>query len=447
MNIPQAEKTVYINSLGCPKNEVDGDVLAAHLIGAGWQIVETPEKATSEIINTCGFISQAKSESIEAIFEAVFRRKQMGGRIVITGCLAQRYGKELYEQIPQADAIIGLQRPDLVVRVLNGDEKPVDGRVCWVGSPATQGALDMQIRPAPHSVYGYIKVSDGCDNRCTYCVIPVIRGGLRSREAAIIGQEVQQFIDGGVREIILVGQDTAAYGTENGKHQLPALLKQLNAIPGDFWIRMLYLHPANLTDEIIDTCAACEKVVPYMDIPLQHISDDVLKIMARRITRRQIEDRLTRVRKTIKDVAIRTTFLIGHPGETEAAFNELVSFVEDFEFDRLGSFAYSPEEGTKSFARTDAPPPAVTDQRVEHLQMVHESIVTRRSQRLIGSRIRTLLESPSDIHPGLWEGRTVGDAPEIDGTIFVTTNGKNNPGFIDVLVEDADGCDLFGTAV
>jgi len=447
MKTPQVEKTVYINSLGCPKNEVDGEILAAHLIGAGWQIVEAPDDATAEIVNTCGFINQAKTESVEAIFEAVFRRKKIGGRIIITGCLAQRYGKELCEQIPQADAIIGLQRPDLVVRVLNGEEKPVDGRICWIGSPSAQGALDTKIRPAPHSVYGYIKISDGCDNRCTYCVIPVIRGGLRSREAQAIEEEVRSFVDAGLNEIILVGQDTAAYGTENGKHLLPALLKRLNAIPGDFWIRTLYMHPANLTDEIIDTCAACEKVVPYMDIPLQHISDTVLKIMARRITRKQIENRLARVRNAIKDVAIRTTFLIGHPGETQEAFDELVSFVEDFEFDRLGTFAYSPEEGTKSFARTDAPSPAVADQRVEMLQAVQESIVTRRSQRYIGSRLRTLLESPSDIYPGMWEGRTVCDAPEIDGIIFVTTNGQNKPGFADVLVEDADGYDLFGTAV
>jgi ribosomal protein S12 methylthiotransferase len=445
MSIQQTEKAVYINSLGCPKNEVDGDILAAHLIGAGWRIVDTPEEATAEIVNTCGFISQAKSESIEAIFEAVFRRKEKGGRIIITGCLAQRYGKELCEQIPQADAIIGLQRPDLVVRVLAGEEKPIGGCICWIGSPAAQGALDADIRPAPHSsMYGYIKISDGCDNRCTFCIIPTIRGSLRSRAIETIETEAQGFVDAGVREIILVGQDTAAYGTDNGKHRLHRVLRRLNAIPGDFWIRVLYMHPANLTDEIIGAFAECEKVVPYMDIPLQHISDRMLKIMARHVTRKKIEERLTRVRDTIKDVAIRTTFLIGHPGETEKEFDELMAFIEDFEFDRLGSFAYSPEEGTKAFARTDAPPPAVTDQRVEQLQTVQEAIVTRRSQRYVGATIRTLLELPSDIHNGLWEGRTTGDAPEIDGTIFVATNGRGKLGFADVIVEQADGYDLFG---
>lgn len=447
MNTLQAEKTVYINTLGCPKNEVDGDILAAHLIGAGWTIVDEPEKATSEIVNTCGFISQAKSESIEAIFEAVFRRKQMGGRIIITGCLAQRYGNELYEQIPQADAIIGLQRPDLVVRVLTGEEKPINGRICWIGSPSAQGALDTDVRPAPHTVYGYIKISDGCDNRCTYCVIPTIRGGLRSRALDVVEREARCFVEAGVREIILVGQDTAAYGTENGNHLLPQLLRRLNTMPGDFWVRLLYMHPANLTDEIIDTCGECEKVVPYMDIPLQHISDRMLQIMGRRITRSRIEERLTRIRDTIKDAALRTTFLIGHPGETEKEFDELMSFVEDFEFDRLGTFAYSPEEGTKAFERTDAPPPGVTDQRVEQLQAVQESIVTRRSQRYVGARMRTLLESPSDIYEGLWEGRTTYDAPEIDGTIFVATNGREQPGFANVVVEQADGYDLFGSDV
>jgi ribosomal protein S12 methylthiotransferase len=444
MSMQQTENTVYINTLGCPKNEVDGEILAAHLIGAGWSIVDKPELATAEIVNTCGFISQAKSESIEAIFEAVFRRKELGGQIIITGCLAQRYGKELCEQIPQADAIIGLQRPDLVVRVLTGREKPVNGHVCWIGSPESQGALDVEIRPAPHSIYGYIKIADGCDNRCTYCVIPTIRGSLRSRALDAIEHEARNFIEGGVREIILVGQDTAAYGTENGKHRLPAVLQRLNAIPGDFWIRVLYMHPVNLTDEIIDTFAACDKIVPYMDIPLQHISDSMLKIMARHVTRRDIEERLTRVRDTIKDVTIRTTFLIGHPGETEKDFNELVSFVEDFEFDRLGCFAYSPEEGTRAFHRTDAPSPSVTDARIEQLQETQEAIVARRSQRYLGTQIRTLLEAPSDIYEELWEGRTTGDAPEIDGSIFVTANGRNQPGFAEVIVEQADGYDLFG---
>jgi len=440
------EKTVFINTLGCPKNEVDTDILAAHLIGAGWTIVDSPEKACCEVVNTCGFINQAKSESIDAIFEGVFRRKEMGGRIVVTGCLAQRYGNELCDQIPQADAIIGLQRPDLVVRVLAGEEKPVNGRVCWVGPPSRSGLLDQQIRPLPQSLYGYIKISDGCNNRCAYCIIPMIRGRLRSRPVAMIEKEARRFVDGGVQEIILVGQDTAAYGTDTQDQSLVDLLFHLNRIPGDFWIRVLYMHPANLTDQIIDAIAENEKVVPYMDIPLQHISDKVLKIMARRVTRKLIEDRLARVRDTVEDVVIRTTFLIGHPGETEEDFNELVSFVETFEFDRLGLFAYSPEEGTKAFERSDAPPAAETDRRVEYLSTVQESIAARRSLRYVGCRLRSLLESPSDIYPGMWEGRTAGDAPEIDGTIFVTTNGREKPGFAEVEVEQADGYDLFGRA-
>lgn len=444
MDDTSLEKRVFINTLGCPKNEVDSEILAAHLIGAGWTIVDSPEKAGCEIVNTCGFISQAKSESIDAIFEAVFRRKQLRGRIVITGCLAQRYGTELFEQIPQADAVVGVNRPDLVVRALAREEKPADKRICWVDAPSDFGALERKIRLRPESVYGYIKISDGCNNRCAYCIIPTIRGELRSRPADKIEEEARRFVDEGVREIILIGQDTAAYGTDINGHSLPELLHRLNKIPGDFWIRILYTHPANLTDRIIDAFAGNEKIIPYMDIPLQHISDRVLEIMARRVTRKNIEDRLQRVRDVIKDVVIRTTFLIGHPGETEEDFSELVAFVEDFEFDRLGLFAYSPEEGTKSFERPDVPPPAETDRRVEYLSTLQESIIARRSMRYIGNRLRCLLELPSDIHPGMWEGRTVADAPEIDGTIFVTTNGREKPGFADVFVEQADGYDLFG---
>jgi len=438
------EKTVFINTLGCPKNEVDGEILAAHLIGAGWKLADSPEAAFCEVVNTCGFISQAKEESIDAIFEAVFRRKKMGGRIVITGCLAQRYGEELCEQIPQADAVIGLNRPDLVVRVLSGEEKPVNGRKCWVGPPSAQGALPQDIRPVPQSQYGYIKISDGCDNRCAYCIIPTIRGGLRSQPMEQIEEEARRFVDGGVRELILVGQDTAAYGADQGRAALPQLLRRLNDIPGEFWIRVLYMHPANVSDEIVDVLAQSNKIVPYVDIPLQHVSDRVLEIMGRRITRRQIEERLAKVRGCIKDVVIRTTFLVGHPGETEDDFNDLVSFVEDFEFDRLGLFAYSPERGTRSFERIDAPPPAVTDQRVEYLSTVQDAIAARRSLRHVGHMLRCLLEEPSDIHPGMWGGRTMGDAPEIDGSIFVTTNGRQTPGFADVHVEQADGYDLFG---
>ncbi len=441
----QFEKCVYINTLGCPKNEVDGEILAAHLIGAGLTIVDEPEKAGAEIVNTCGFISQAKSESIEAIFDAVFRRKALGGRIVVTGCLAQRYGKELCDQIPQADAIIGLQRPDLVVRILTGNVIRSDSPICWIGSPAAQGSLAAGIRSVPNAhTYGYIKISDGCDNRCTYCVIPSIRGALRSRDIEIIEKEARRFVESGVNELILVGQDTAAYGLDQGQQWLPKLLRQLNDIDGDFWIRMLYLHPAHLSKDIVETCAVCEKVVPYMDVPLQHISDSVLKAMGRQVTRKNIESCLNNIRTKLPHATIRTTFLIGHPGETDESFRELVEFVEDFEFDRMGMFAYSPEEGTKSFGRSDVPSPTVTDQRVDELAAVQETIAARRSERHIGAELRCLLETPSDIYEGMWEGRSISDAPQIDGAVFVTTNGRRHPGFADVVIEQADGYDLFG---
>jgi len=447
MNTPQPEnpdKTVYINTLGCPKNEVDSEILSAHLIGAGWTVVNLPEEACCEVVNTCGFISQAKSESIDAIFESVFRRKQMGGRIVIIGCLAQRYGEELHEQIPQADAIVGVHRPDLVVRALNGEEKPVNGRICLVGPDSGQECPEHCERTVPESLYGYIKISDGCNNRCAYCIIPTIRGNLRSRSIDDVEKEAKLFVEGGIQELILVGQDTAAYGTDQGSHQLHNLLARLNAIPGNFWIRVLYMHPANLTPDIIDSIGSCDKVVPYLDVPLQHISDKMLNLMLRRLTRKDIEDRLRLIRDRIQDVVIRSTFLIGHPGETKAEFDELVSFVEDFEFDRLGLFAYSPEEGTPAFTLPNVPSTSETDSRVEHLAGIQESITGRRAQRHVGRRLRCLLESPSEIYPGMWEGRTVADAPGIDGAIFATTNGEQNPGFADVLVEQADGYDLFG---
>lgn len=442
---------VYIRTLGCPKNEADGTALIRHLEGCGWTVVDDPDGADVEIVNTCGFIEATKADSLDAIWEGVDRKEKAspGRRLVVTGCLAQRYGKQLASEIPSLDAVVGFDRPDLVAKAL--ETKPQAGPpVCWVEKPSsiyeessTPWRFD-KAHPAPLSAY--IKVGDGCDNACRFCAIPLIRGRLRSRSATAICDEIRYLVDAGTREVVLVSQDTTSWGTDldNGA-DLADLLREIDGIPGDFWIRMMYAHPAFLTDRQVEAFGACEKLIPYLDMPLQHITDRMLSIMNRHTTRARTQGRIDALRRTRPGMAIRTTFIVGHPGETEADFEELLDFACENAFERMGVFVYSPEEGTPAARRDDAVPVERARERAGLLMEAFERWSTEQTIDKIGATIPCLLERRND--EGQWEGRTVHDAPDIDGAILVRGNdgAVSGPGLYPCRVTDTCGVDLIGS--
>jgi ribosomal protein S12 methylthiotransferase len=439
-----------LRTLGCPKNEADGAALVRHLEVAGWTIVDDPASADAEIVNTCGFIEQTKVESLDAIWEAV-ERKDMNGdrRLIVTGCLAQRYSQQIAAQIEGLDAVVGFNRPDLIEQALSAP-KQTGTPACWVEKPDavyrehTTTWEFSEAQPAPLSAY--IKVGDGCDNACRFCAIPLIRGRLRSRSVTAIIDEVRALVENGTREVILVSQDTTSWGLDRADGSgLGGLLRRINALPGDFWVRVMYAHPAFLKPDYIAALGECEKVVPYLDMPLQHISDRMLRIMNRHTTRRETQEKIDALRRARPGIALRTTFIIGHPGETKSDFAELMSFAEDNAFERLGGFIYSAEEGTPAArfrARVGAP---VARARLERLNEAYDRWSSDQSVDKIGTQLHVLVEHQTD--DGQWEGRTAYDAPEIDGRVVLDADAVERPGFCEVMIERADGVDLYAVTV
>ncbi len=421
-----------------------------HLEMAGWTIVDDPSLADAEIVNTCGFIEQTKVESLEAIWEAVERKGAGSGRrLVVTGCLAQRYPEQIAAQIEGLDAVVGFNRPDLLEEALTAPLK-AGAPACWVEKPdavyrehSTSWTFN-EAHPAPLSAY--IKVGDGCDNACRFCAIPLIRGRLRSRTAKAIIDEIRALVDHGTREVILVSQDTTSWGIDrNDGSGLGDLLTQINAIPGDFWIRVMYAHPAFLKSEHINAIRDCEKIVPYLDMPLQHISDRMLRIMNRHTTRRETQLKIDALRRARPEMALRTTFIIGHPGETKSDFAELLSFAEENAFERLGGFIYSAEEGTPAARFRGRVSPRVARERLEQLIDAHDRWSSDQSVDKIGMRLRVLVESRNEEEQ--WEGRTPFDAPDIDGRVVLAGDAVTRAGFHDVVIERADGVDLYAATV
>lgn len=447
---PGSRGRVYLRTLGCPKNEADGAAMIRHLELAGWTVVDDPALADAEVVNTCGFIEQTKTESLDAIWEAVARKD--GGserRLIVTGCLAQRYSGQIAAQIEGLDAVVGFNRPDLIEQALLSP-KSNGTPACWVEKPdsiyrehTTSWVFDEK-HPAPLSAY--IKVGDGCDNACRFCAIPLIRGRLRSRTAEAVLSEAKALIANGTREVILVSQDTTSWGLDRGDGmELAQLLVKLNAIPGDFWIRVMYAHPAFLTSDHIAALGECEKVVPYLDMPLQHISDRMLRIMNRHTTRNETQEKIDSLRRTRPDMALRTTFIIGHPGETKSDFAELMSFVEANAFERMGGFIYSAEEGTPAARFRGQVRSKVARERLDQLNEAYDRWSSDQSVDKVGQRMRVLIESRTD--DGQWEGRSMHDAPDIDGRVVLEADAVGHPGFCDVVITGADGVDLYARPV
>ena len=428
-------------SLGCPKNLVDSEVMLGRLRAGGYEIVADARQAETIVVNTCAFIDRAKQESVDTILEMA-REKETGGarRLVVTGCLSQRYDEELRREIPEIDATLGTGQVDDILRAVGGEATTTDaadGVPTWVYDHTSPRVLSTA------GYMAYVKISEGCDYTCSFCIIPTLRGKNRSRNVEDIAAEVRGLAAQGVREIVLVAQDSTRYGLDHGiRDGLAYLLRRLGRIDGIRWIRVMYAYPATLSDGILDAIAGEEKVVKYVDIPLQHASDAVLSRMKRPTGRGHLQGMIDRIRQRVPGVAIRTSFIVGFPGETEAEFAELLAFVEACEFDHLGVFTFSDEEGTTSFDLPGRVPPAVKERRKRKLMAAQKKISARRNRRRVGERVEVLVEGTHPDTDLLLRGRLSTQAPEIDGMI-VLNDGTALPGaFVTAEITEAHPYDL-----
>ena len=440
--------TVGMVSLGCAKNQVDGEVLMASLKNAGFLTVDDAALADIAIVNTCGFIESAKRESIEEILElAALKKEGKIKKLVITGCLSERYQKEMHAELPEADAVLGIGA--------NGDIAPLLTKMMeentYVESFPDKSRMPLcgDRELTTPSYFAYVKIAEGCDNRCSYCAIPLIRGGYRSRTMESIEEECKGLVANGAKELVLIAQDTSRYGIDlYGEYSLAKLMRRLCRIDGLRWLRVLYCYPDSITDELLDTMAQEEKIVKYIDLPLQHASGPILKAMNRRGDRQSLTALMNKIRERVPGVVLRTTLITGFPGETEEDFTELAEFVKDVKFQRLGCFAYSQEEGTPAAELPGQLDEEVKAHRAELIMDRQMEIMERQGMELIGKTLEVLVEG-YDRYAECWFGRSYRDAPDVDGKIFFSTGGKRPRlgSFVQVLIEDCMDCDLTGRLV
>lgn len=444
------EKTVALTSLGCDKNRVDSEVMLGLLAKAGFRLVADEAEADIIVVNTCCFIKDALEESIETILEmAKYKETGRCKGLIVTGCLGQRYEKEFFDELPEVDAVVGTAAYESIAEVadavlqggrqvkrLEDIDRPMDGE---------NGCLRLQ-STAPY--FAYLKISEGCDNHCTYCVIPKLRGRHRSRTLESLIAEAEMLVAEGVKELVLVAQDTSIYGRDlYGEPKLHTLLERLNTIEGLSWIRLLYCYPETLTEKTIATMARCEKVCHYIDMPIQHASDTVLKRMGRRSSQALIREKISKLRTEMPDIAIRTTLIVGFPGETEEEFQELKDFITEIKFDRLGVFSYSQEDGTPAARMENQIDEALKEKRREELMDVQKSVSAALCEREAGTVKEVLIEGrlPEE---EIYCGRTRRDAPEIDGLVFVSSEEELYSGdFVQVKIREAGDYDLIGDVV
>jgi ribosomal protein S12 methylthiotransferase len=444
-------------SLGCPKNLVDLEVMLGLVEHAGHEITPDAEDADVVVVNTCAFIDRAKQESIDTILEMAELKKQAAGRrLVVTGCLAERYREDLQREIPEIDAVLGTgQVPDILRAIQATVDSPPPSVNPLTFHRAPRFGIDLPTyiydadtprRLATPAHYAYLKIAEGCDYKCAFCIIPKMRGHYRSRPIESIVTEARALASRGVKELLLISQDTSFYGVDRQERgALPRLLRELNGVDGLEWIRLLYLYPTTISDDVIDAIADCDKVCKYIDLPLQHASDSVLKRMKRPGTRAGYETLLARIRARIPGVTLRTTFIVGFPGETDADFQELLAFVDAVAFDHLGVFTYSHEEGTTAYALEDDVPAATKERRRNTLMARQKQLVARRQKRRLGERLRLVIDGPSDEHELVLRGRVQGQAPEIDPLVYLTEcdpSAYEQGRFLDVEIVGAREYDL-----
>lgn len=436
---------ISLISLGCPKNLVDSETILNIVNKNGYQILSDVDKSDVAIVNTCSFIKSAKEESIEVVFDLV-RLKEEGAikSIIVAGCLPQRYQKELEKQIPEVDAWIGISDfahlPHIIERINSGH------KVSKVGMPNRLYPLEenkIHLTP-PH--YAYIKIAEGCDNRCHYCIIPRIRGSYRSRPMEAIMKEIEQLSKSReLKEINLISQDTTNYGIDiYGGRSLAKLVEKICRLRKIPWLRILYTHPAHFDDELIELIRNEPSICKYIDLPLQHINDRILKMMGRKITKKDIISLLEKLRSQIPEIAIRTSFIVGFPGETEDEFKELYAFIKKTKFERLGLFTYSPEEGTKAFDFSNQIPEKLKEERFQQIMELQQEVAKEVNSKFLGKILDVLIDEESDNDKNIYLGRTPYDGPEVDGLVYVTSK-KAKPGdILKVKITDTYEYDLVG---
>ena len=440
-------KKVGIVSLGCAKNQVDAEMLLFTLRGRGYTIVDDPAKADAVIVNTCGFIDSAKQESIDEIIElGNLKREGKIKAIIVTGCLAERYQDEITKQLYEIDAAVGIganeQIADVVEQVLGGN-----GTLELFPDKLDLPLEGGRVLSTPFYT-AYLKIAEGCDNKCTFCAIPMIRGKFRSRKIENLIDEAKGLAADGVRELNIIAQDTTRYGEDlYGKPSLDKLLTELCKIDGLHWIRVLYCYPDSITDALIDVMAREEKIVNYIDLPLQHCNSEILRKMHRRGDRASLTALLNKMREKIPNVIFRSTFITGFPGETEEQFEELAEFAKEMNFQRLGCFAYSQEEGTPAAKMPDQLDDDVKQQRADIIMEHQQQVMADYCESLLDTDIEVLVEG-FDRLAECWYGRTYADAPEVDGCVFFTSPQKPQIGsFVTVHITDYLGCDPYGEII
>ncbi len=442
--IPYAKGTYAFVSLGCPKNLVDSEKMLGTLAIDGYTLVPNPEGADFVIVNTCGFIDSARAES-KAVIQEMLDLKKAGQTkgVIVAGCLPERLGGTLLQEMPDIDHVVGVFGRDEISRVA---DRMIGGarEQREIFRPAPIKAMDdtarLRITPAH---YAYLKISEGCDRTCTFCAIPKMRGKHLTKPMEMVIQEANELAQDGVRELIIVAQDTTYYGLDlYGETRLAQLLKQLEQVEGLDWIRLMYLYPIFFTDELIDTIAQSDKILPYLDMPLQHINDTMLKRMQRRVNRKQTTELLDKLRDRIPNLAIRTTFITGFPGETDEQFEELREFISDYRFERLGVFPYSLEPGTPAERLEGHLPEDVKNERRDILMELQQEIAFEFQESLVGEELDVIIDER--VEEGVYRARSYADAPDIDANVIVTGAELEIGDLVPVEIVDRDDYDLVG---
>jgi ribosomal protein S12 methylthiotransferase len=452
-NASQKKEKVHFISLGCPKNLVDSEIMAGTLLKEGYEVATEAAGADTVIVNTCGFIEDSKKESIEQIL-AMAQLKKDGAlkRVVVAGCLTQRYKDELVESLPEADLFVGSGEFQNIGKILKKNSQGDKQKAFFHLPTYLQEESTPRVNSQP-SHRAYLKISEGCMKRCAFCAIPLIRGNLQSRTLPAIINEAKLLAAGGVKEIIIISHDFTDYGWDlrrkntDAPERPEALLKALTEVDGIEWVRMLYLYPDGITTEMIQLMKDNKKLVRYFDMPLQHINDHVLKRMNRKMTREEIIKTLDLIRSELPDAVIRTQFIVGFPGETDEEFAELLQFIREQEFDRVGCFKYSPEENTPGGKMVNQIDESIKDERHDALMALQQDISRRKHQALIGKVVDVLVEGYSEETELLLQGRTSQQAPDIDGVVLINDGTAQKGDIVKVLITESHDYDLVGEIV
>ena len=435
-------------SLGCPKNLVDAEVMLGYLGKEGYEITTDEHEADIIIVNTCSFIKEAKQESIDTILDLADRKHDANCKLlVVTGCLPQRYQEELSKELPEVDIFVGTGDYPRIAEIIAG-KKGVEGQVRYIGDPDYLYDSEMPRMQSSPRYYSYLKIAEGCSNCCSYCVIPSLRGKFRSRPMNLVMEEARRLVGGGVKELNLIAQDITVYGSDlPGGINLETLLKEIVQIAGLRWIRLLYSYPDGITDGLIQLIKSEEKICKYLDIPLQHISDQVLTRMNRRSSEAQIRALITKLRTEIPDIALRTSLIVGFPGETDEDFKKLCHFVEEVQFDRLGVFCYSKEDGTPAASLPDQVSERVKRERYKKLMQLQARLSFKRNRRLMDTVEEVIVEGVSEESDLLLKGRCSRQAPDIDGMVYITSGQANVGDIVKLKITDSSDYDLIGEIV